>query len=85
MTPYEIGKKAWPELSVPRERFLSFIEERAAEGVEGLRIADLYFVCACLEQCPKALRIFETQYLRELEKALANFGSRIEEDARHLL
>jgi RNA polymerase sigma-70 factor, ECF subfamily len=84
---YEIGKKAWPELSLSLERFDRFLRERLGSNgaLEELRLADLYLVCACLEGDPKALRTFETVYLPQIDRALAHYGTRIAEDTRHTL
>jgi RNA polymerase sigma-70 factor (ECF subfamily) len=84
---YRIGQAAWPELSLDEERFTSFVRERAGENgkLEEMRLADLYLVCACLERDPKALRMFETRYLPQIDRALAHYGTKISEDTRHAL
>ena len=66
---HEIGASAWPEVTVSRERFTAFVAERGGSSEE-LRISDLYLVCACLEGCPKALRLFEARYFKNIDRAL---------------
>jgi RNA polymerase sigma-70 factor (ECF subfamily) len=65
---YAIGRQAWPEVSLDPDRFARFVAERGE--AEELRVAELYLVCACLDGCPRALKLFQTRYLTNHDQAL---------------
>src|SRR5262249_55532808 len=43
----------------------------AENALEGLRPVDLYLACACARQMPAAIAIFDRDYMREVDIALA--------------
>jgi len=73
----EAGVAAWPELAVEPTRFAAFLGHRipsdvpAAEAVRRRAVAELYLTHACLAGAPRALELFEEQYLKELPNMLA--------------
>lgn len=68
--------RAWPGFGVVPRDFLAWLMERlptaagGPAGVEGLRVAELYLVFACVRGDATALRCFERSYLPEMEAAL---------------
>lgn len=77
---WETAKGAWPDLSVPIERYhalLAVVLERADDALQALRSlipADLYIICACLGECPGAYQAFDGQYFEPLRGALVKMG-----------
>jgi RNA polymerase sigma-70 factor (ECF subfamily) len=71
---WQTAQAAWPDLALPRERFLAYLSARAPDDWDGLHAADLYLACACACGDPAALAVFEGQYLGRLGAALARDG-----------
>jgi RNA polymerase sigma-70 factor (ECF subfamily) len=71
------ARRSWPTLALPAEVFLSFVAQRVnGEGdplpaLREMKGSDLYLVCACLEEDPRAVEIFESQYLPEVQAAVS--------------
>ncbi|MCS6914241.1 MAG: sigma-70 family RNA polymerase sigma factor [Myxococcales bacterium] len=74
-------EQAWPDLAVPRERFLRHLAERLPEEVPlGAALAavhaeDLYLACACALGLPGALSAFERQHLAAVPTAIGHLDS----------
>lgn len=73
-------RKAWPDISVEPDVFLEFLARRVPEPVDmqafagALNLPDLYLACACLENDPKAVRVFKTDFFPEIRVALAGLN-----------
>ena len=71
------ARRSWPSLAVSPDVFLPFVAQRVAgeqdplPELRELKGSDLYLVCACLEDDPQAVAIFESQYLPEVEAAVS--------------
>ena len=62
------ARAAWSGIfTVEARRFCSFLAARLPRDASaaGLRLADLYLACACLERNQAALVVFEEQYMAE--------------------
>jgi RNA polymerase sigma-70 factor, ECF subfamily len=64
------ASQAWPELSLPPERFGAFLGQRLPDGaislidaLDSLRVRELALTCACAHWDPRAIRLLETRYL----------------------
>jgi len=70
--------RSWPGVSVPSGAFFDWLRERlpedtgSAEGLEGLKGADLYLAFACGQGEATALRNFEQRYLPEMDASLSS-------------
>jgi RNA polymerase sigma-70 factor (ECF subfamily) len=66
-----------PELAVTDAQFLAHIKAQLPDGADpaqalaGLHAADLYLACALALGDPRAVALFETELLPEIEKAVA--------------
>ena len=70
------GRAAWPALPLDAKDLVEFIARQATSdlaeaALEGLRPADLYLACACARQIPAAIAVFDRDYMREVDIALA--------------
>jgi RNA polymerase sigma-70 factor (ECF subfamily) len=74
------GRAAWPALTVPAKDVVAFVARHvtaelvdgaAAQLFDGLRPADLYLACACARQDATAIGVFDRDYMREVDIALA--------------
>jgi RNA polymerase sigma-70 factor (ECF subfamily) len=70
------GRAAWPSLPLDAKDLVEFIARQATSdlaeaSLEGLRPADLYLACACARQIPAAIAVFDRDYMREVDIALA--------------
>jgi RNA polymerase sigma-70 factor (ECF subfamily) len=70
------GRAAWPGLALDAKDVVEFIARQATSelveaALEGLRPADLYLACACARQIPAAIAVFDRDYMREVDIALA--------------
>jgi RNA polymerase sigma-70 factor (ECF subfamily) len=70
------ARRAWPDLAVAPESFLGWLLERlpargdGKQGVDGLKVADLYLAFACTQGNAAALRSFEQHYMPEIDASL---------------
>jgi RNA polymerase sigma-70 factor (ECF subfamily) len=78
------GRAAWPSLAIDGNDVVAFIGRQISdapeEALEGLRPADLYLACACAKQVPAAINLFDRDYIKEVDIALARMritGSRL--------
>jgi RNA polymerase sigma-70 factor (ECF subfamily) len=64
--------RAWPALQVGRDELLAYLDERVNpdEGIERLRVDDLYLACACAAGRREAIDAFLSAYGAELEAAV---------------
>ncbi len=73
---WDEARAAWPGVSLPHARFVTYLTERIPEGADqGKAIvethaADLYLACACTTGDPAALLAFERRYLPQVEAHL---------------
>jgi RNA polymerase sigma-70 factor (ECF subfamily) len=73
------GRAAWPQLTIDPTRVVAFVarhvEAALGDGgdelLAGLRPADIYLAAACGTGEPAALAVFERDYMREVDIALA--------------
>jgi RNA polymerase sigma-70 factor (ECF subfamily) len=74
----EAARATWPNIALDIDLFLSHLADKvrgAASPLPALRAiqsTDLYLACACARGDRKALEIFETRYLPQLQPALAH-------------
>jgi len=72
----QAARAAWPEIDLAREVFVPYVRQRLAVKENGeaalwqLRASDLYLACACSRGDPRALVIFERQYIGTLDATL---------------
>jgi RNA polymerase sigma-70 factor (ECF subfamily) len=78
------GRAAWPSLAIDGTDVVAFIGRQVSdapeEALDGLRPADLYLACACAKQAPSAINLFDRDYMKEVDIALARMritGSRL--------
>lgn len=72
---FEIGKQAWPTLSLTLESFAEFLSERFG-GLAEVRkdlIEDLFLACACSRDEPGALRRFRERFLPVVNQTVRRF------------
>lgn len=68
---WQEGASAWPQLELPEPVFASFLGDHHRRqsarldsfGAESSDAAELYLICACLEQLRGAHQAFQTRYL----------------------
>lgn len=77
---YDDGQRAWPELSLPPDRFASHLAERILEPqgnlqeqLAALDAPSLYLTCGCLLGHPPALAALESHFVGELDRVLGRF------------
>jgi RNA polymerase sigma-70 factor (ECF subfamily) len=70
---YDEGARAWPEISLPLDRFVAQMGSRsnAETAATELRAADLYLASACVQRIPAALDAFERTYMARVPSFLA--------------
>jgi RNA polymerase sigma-70 factor (ECF subfamily) len=73
------GREAWPGVEVDEARFLAWLEER---GAEGLQVEELYVTCACAAGDEAAIAALEARYGGDLAAALGSFGAAVADEAR---
>ena len=68
----EVGRRAWPGVELPDDRFAAWVRERGI-GLEALRArgADLYLACACALGADQALLRFDQSFLHTLRPNIA--------------
>ena len=74
---WEQARTTWPEVEVPLPRFVDAVAQRAdaAEGVDGMALADVYLACACAAGERNAIDCLERTYLKPLRPAIARLGA----------
>lgn len=72
---YELCQAAWPTLTLPKDAFAAHLG-RGAEPVNREHVAELFLSCACLAGDPKAISLFERNYLSQIPL----FLSKVERD-----
>jgi RNA polymerase sigma-70 factor (ECF subfamily) len=79
------GRAAWPALTIQARDVVAFVARHftaemvtaglvdgaAGQLFEGLRPADLYLACACANHDATAINVFDRDYMREVDIALA--------------
>lgn len=69
------ARSAWKAVSVPDERFATFLGGRiAAADLETARVADLWAACACGTGDGKAIAEVEARYFPDVDAALGKMG-----------
>jgi RNA polymerase sigma-70 factor (ECF subfamily) len=70
---YAQGRGRWPGVELARDVFAAFLRERAPDDgdLAALHGADLYLVCACAADDPRALAAFDARYITEVPAFLA--------------
>jgi RNA polymerase sigma-70 factor len=71
-----LARQAWAGVNVPETELADYLARRAAGGAQtegGVR--DLYLACACVRGDPKALQIFDHQFLGPLAAILQRGGA----------
>jgi len=70
------SRSAYPEVEVPDDEFVAHLAARvAADALETVCVADLYFALALERGDRAALHAFETVYLANLESVILHFGN----------
>jgi RNA polymerase sigma-70 factor (ECF subfamily) len=71
------AQRAWPTVTLDEEGFLRYLIDRLprdvpfAEALEAIHAGDLYLACACGQQLPEAMVLFERQLMRAIEGTIA--------------
>jgi RNA polymerase sigma-70 factor (ECF subfamily) len=70
---FELGRAAWPEVSVDREAFARYVRERAPDEEDrpALRAPEIYLACACAGGDGRAIAIFDERYLADVPMFLS--------------
>lgn len=73
------AREAWPTVSVDRETYVLYLDERlprpvTVEALDALALEDLYLACACASGLSPAIEALERAYAREIEAALQRTG-----------
>ena len=72
---WEEARAQWPAVELSAELFVKHVAQRLPEAspttpleplLAQLSLAELYLACACLQQLPQALELFERHYLARL-------------------
>jgi RNA polymerase sigma-70 factor, ECF subfamily len=94
---WQRAQSAWPQLKVPRDKFLAFVVERLPAGKAlsdiwpSLHGNDLYLTCACALGQDKAVLLFEEMYFPSIDGALRQLEipletkKEIKQHLRHVL
>jgi len=70
------GRRAWPDLAVPQERFAAHVAAVAKDTpVERLCIPDLYLAFACAIGADKAVETLEKSHFSRLDPLLKRLGA----------
>ncbi len=74
---YEAARCTWPEIGVPIDVFLAWLEARcpAAEDRAKVRADELYLACACASGDARALATFERRYMAEVPSYLPSYAT----------
>jgi RNA polymerase sigma-70 factor (ECF subfamily) len=70
---WQRGRAAWPELALEAAALARYLDERAPAGddtaawLRGLRAADVFLACACVEGTAGAVRAFEAAHLTKMD------------------
>jgi RNA polymerase sigma-70 factor, ECF subfamily len=73
----ERARRHWPQVQVDAGRLAAYLGERApldvpaAEACRTARVEDLYLACACAASDPAALEAFDTRFLSQVARYLA--------------
>nr|HEX4318758.1 sigma-70 family RNA polymerase sigma factor [Kofleriaceae bacterium] len=70
------GHAAWPSIVVDAKDLVAFVAHHVTADLvdgffDGLRPADLYLACACARGNATAIGVFDREYMREVDIALA--------------
>ncbi len=78
----ETARAAWPDLHVPDEVFLAYVNERVGDAPEAAlrNIADLYLACACARGESAAIALLEQLYLTAEVEAACRRASHLDQD-----
>ncbi len=68
LAAYRAGQAAWPELTVPQERFALLAAK--AQGVDAARAAELYLAAACSTGEPAAIAQLQALYGAQIAQAV---------------
>jgi RNA polymerase sigma-70 factor (ECF subfamily) len=78
---WQLGRDAWPGVSVERDEFADYLtrlsstaEPSVVQGGAVRKWGDLYLACACARGDEAALRAFERAFFSEVEVAAARAG-----------
>jgi RNA polymerase sigma-70 factor len=72
---WESSRAQWPTVELPAELFVKHLAQRVPEAspttpieplLAQLSLSELYLACACLQQLPGALELFERHYFAKL-------------------
>jgi RNA polymerase sigma-70 factor, ECF subfamily len=88
VTVHEAARRRWPALDVDQATFVAHAAERYPAGValEQWCAEELYLTCALVAANPRALAIFDAEYLVLLDRTLARFAdAALVDDARQIL
>jgi RNA polymerase sigma-70 factor (ECF subfamily) len=76
---------AWPGVALDRSQLYAWLDDRADEEPEALRVDDLYLACACALRCKGAIEAFETAFAAEIEAAVRRAPALSAADLRQAL
>jgi RNA polymerase sigma-70 factor (ECF subfamily) len=85
---HEAARRRWPALEVDRTTFIAHAAERHPSGLALDRwcAEELYLTCGLLAGDPRALEIFDAEYLAMLDRTLARFADQaLVDDAKQIL
>lgn len=82
---FERGRTRWPAISIAHGAFARFVEVRVSPEPRW-QPDELYLTCAVLAGDPRALAVFDAEYLAPLDRALARFAdAALVEDTRQVV
>lgn len=78
---WEAGRRAWPTVPLGKEAFAGFAADRGLERAAlAERAADLYIVCACVNQVEGAAQAFAERYLADVRAITGTVGRGCDDD-----
>jgi RNA polymerase sigma-70 factor (ECF subfamily) len=73
------ARTMWPGLSLPDDAFLRHLAGKLgpdlAQGVDQVRVPELFLACACAHKDPIAIAHFERAYFAQVDAAIRRFDS----------
>jgi RNA polymerase sigma-70 factor, ECF subfamily len=78
-TAIATARTTWPGIVLADEEFRAYLASRVDTGdatvaAENLCLGDLWLACAVVHGDPVALRVFETEHMRDVDGSIAHLG-----------
>jgi RNA polymerase sigma-70 factor (ECF subfamily) len=67
---FQSARAQWPEVDLDPIRFNDYLIQRSPQGAAGLRTAELYLTCACVNRSERAIATLERGYFPALRGTL---------------